>query len=198
MAGASLCLGARDAGTVGDRSPSAALFGGAAATPKALGGAVCVLELPMVPVTGTRRSAVVLSGALWAVVYNVLWAAAWFVFMRREWLAATAAIHDSTPWRTIWVVWVVTTLPLGVAMMAYVAGRAGSVEVRTAALAAGSAVWVVITLGMAVWGVQQALSIRVIALDSMVNLFAILVASLAGTASQRDRMRRGAQHRPTG
>lgn len=139
----------------------------------------------MVPVTGVRRWAVVLSGVLWALLYNVLWAAAWLAFMGREWLVATAAGSESPPWRSIWLVWVVLALPLGVAVMAYVAGRAGSAQVRRATVAASVAVWVVITLGMAVWGWQQSLSIRVIVLDSTVNLVAILVASLAATASQR-------------
>jgi hypothetical protein len=45
-------------------------------------------------------------------------------------------------------------------------------------------VWVLMTMGMARWGWQDSLSMRVIALDSIVNLVGMVAASLAGGWSQ--------------
>ncbi len=137
------------------------------------------------------RSRVLAGGVLWAAVYNLVWGGAWFAFMRREWLDAMAAIKQPLPWTPqFWVVWLVLTLPIGVATMAYVASRARSAPVPKAALAAGLAVWVLMTMGMAGWGWQESLSIRVIAIDSTVNLVGVVAASLAGEWSQRARLHR--------
>ena len=38
---------------------------------------------------------VIAGGALWAAIYNLVWAVAWFLFMRTEWRDAFAA----TPWQ---------------------------------------------------------------------------------------------------
>ncbi len=121
-------------------------------------------------------------------VYNLVWGVAWFAFMRREWLDATAAIEQPMPWTPqFWVVWVALTLPIGVATMAYVASRARSAHVPKAALAASLALWVVMTIGMAGWGWQESLSMSVITTDSAVNLVGLVAASLAGEWSQRAR-----------
>ena len=125
-------------------------------------------------------------GALWVVVYNLVWGAAWFAFMRREWLDAMAAIKRPLPWTPqFWALWVALTLPIGVATMAYVASRARSAPAPKTALYAGLALWVLMTMGMAGWGWQESLSIRVIAMDSIVNLVGLVAASLAGGWSQR-------------
>ncbi|MDP9268260.1 MAG: hypothetical protein M3P27_08045 [Acidobacteriota bacterium] len=84
----------------------------------------------------------------------------------------------------VWFVWVVLSLPIGVAIMAYSAGRAHSAP--KAAVYAAVALWALMTMGMAGWGWQESLSIRVIALDSIVNLVGMLAASLAGGWSQRE------------
>ena len=137
------------------------------------------------------RSRVLAGGVLWAAVYNLVWGVAWFAFMRREWLDAMAAIKQPLPWTPqFWVVWVALTLPIGVATMAYVAGRARSAPVPKAALGASLALWVVMTIGMAGWGWQESLSMRLITLDSAVNLVGLVAASLAGEWSQRARWHR--------
>lgn len=125
-------------------------------------------------------SRVVVGGLLWALVYNCVWAVAWFAFMRREWLDATAALSKSMPWTEIWAVSVALTLPLGVATVAYVAGRARTGPAPRAALSASLALWVPMTMGMSGWGWYESLSLRMILLDSTVNLLAIGAAVLAG------------------
>lgn len=119
------------------------------------------------------------------VVYNLVWGVAWFAFMRREWLDAVAAIRQPLPWTAeVWFLWVALTLPIGVAIMAYAASRARSAP-KTAVYVA-VAVWLLMTLGMAAWGWQESLSMRVIAMDSTVNLIGMVAASLAGGWSQRE------------
>jgi hypothetical protein len=128
---------------------------------------------------------VVASGALWVVVYNFIWGVAWFAFMRREWLDAVAAIRKPLPWTAeVWFLWVTLTLPIGVAIMAYVAGRARYAPKIAVYVAVG--LWLPMTLGMAAWAWQESLSMRVIALDSAVNFVGMVAASLAGGWSQRE------------
>jgi len=136
-------------------------------------------------VSSIKWPRVVASGALWTVVYNLLWGVAWFAFMHREWRDAVAASGKAMPWTAeVWFVWVVMTLPIGVAIMAHSAGRSRSAT--KAALYAALALWVLMTLGMAGWGWQESLSVRVVALDSTVNLVAMVAASLAGGWSQQE------------
>ena len=133
--------------------------------------------------TNWRR--VVASGAVWTLVYNVVWGVAWFVFMRQEWEEAVAAIGRTSPWTAeVWFLWVVLTVPMGVAIMAYASGRASSSY--TAAVAAGTAVWLLLTVAMAAYSLSQSLSVRVIVSDSVVNLVGMVAASLAGAWSQRE------------
>ena len=131
-----------------------------------------------------RRRAVA-SGALWTVVYNFLWGAAWFAFMRREWTEAATAIGRPMPWTAeVWFVMVVLSRPIGVAIMAYSANR--KPFVARAAVYASLPLWLLMTLGMVFWGRQDSYSLRVIALDSTVNLAAMVAAALAGDWSQRE------------
>ncbi|HKW63819.1 MAG TPA: hypothetical protein VJN89_14810 [Candidatus Acidoferrum sp.] len=124
------------------------------------------------------------SGALWAVVYNLIWGAAWFAFMRREWRDAMAAIGRPIPFtQETWLLWVALTIPIGLVIMTYATGRAGSPT--KAAVTAAVALWVLMTLGLAAWASRESLSLRIIALDSAVNLFSTIAASLAGGWSQR-------------
>ncbi len=127
---------------------------------------------------------VVASGAVWAAVYNLIWGLAWFLWMRREWLAATAAINHALPWKEIWIVWGVFALPLGIVAMAYIANPARAASRSSASIASAFAIWLPLTLGMAVWGWQVSISFRTVLLDSIVNLVALLMASLAGGRSQ--------------
>src|SRR2546423_10146948 len=126
------------------------------------------------------RVRVVASGALWALLYNLVWAVAWFAFMREEWRTAAAAIGRPMPWTgDVWILCGILTLPLGAAIVAYAAspGRCP----RKGALHACFAMWAVLTPGMAISCIQ--FSMRVIALDASVNLIAMLVASLGAVWS---------------
>lgn len=137
--------------------------------------------------SGIHWPRVVVSGVLWAVVYDLVWGIAWFAFMRREWLDAVAAIKQPLPWTSdFWVVWATLNLPIGMAIMAYVGTRARSSSALRAAVYAGVAMWLLMTLWMAGWGWQQSLSLRVIVLDSAVNLVGLVAASLAGGWIQRE------------
>ena len=122
---------------------------------------------------------------MWTLVYNFVWGVAWFVFMRQEWEEAVAAIGRTSPWTAeVWFLWVLLTVPMGVAIMAYASSRAPSIYM--AAASAAAAVWLLLTLAMGAYSLSQSLSIRVIAWDSFVNLVGVLAASLAGAWSQRE------------
>ena len=132
-------------------------------------------------------------GAAWAAAYNSVWGIAWFVFMRREWLEATVASGRPMPWTPDFlVVWLPLTLPFGVAITAYMTSGSRQAAALRAALAASLVIWVPGTVGMAVWAWQEALSPRVIAIDSAVNLFAVVVASLILGLGLGARQRRSA------
>ena len=132
--------------------------------------------------TNWRR--VVASGAVWTLVYNLVWGVAWFVFMRQEWEEAVAAIGRTSPWTAeVWFLWVVLTVPMGVAIMAYASGRA---RASSAAVIAGTAVWLLLTVAMGAYSLSQSLSVRIIVSDSVVNLVGMVAASLAGAWSQRE------------
>ena len=137
--------------------------------------------------TNWRR--VVASGAVWALVYNLVWGVAWFLFMRLEWQEAVAAIGRTSRWTAeVWFFWVVLTVPIGVAIMAYALGR---VSTSSAAVGAGTAVWLLLTVAMGAYSLSQSLSVRVIVSDSVVNLVGMVAASLAGAWSQREGPRDG-------
>lgn len=124
---------------------------------------------------------VVASGALWAVVYNFLWGIAWFAFMRREWLEAVVALGKPLPWTgEVWFIWVTFTVPLGIAVIAHAASGGAS---RRKATIGSIVVWLPFVVGMLVWGSQESFSTRVLVLDAVVNLFALVVAALIGAWS---------------
>ena len=121
-----------------------------------------------------RRS---LLGLLWAAFYNGIWAAAWFGFMRAEWTDTAAAMAEPMPWTPdFWMVWVPLTIPFGVAIAAYLDDEARRPRAVRSSVSAGIVLWVPGTIGMAIWA---ALSIRIIVIDSVVNLAAVLLACLA-------------------
>ena len=134
--------------------------------------------------TGWLR--ILVGGALWAAVYNSVWGIAWFTFMRQEWLRASASIDQALPWTPhFWAVWIPMTIPFGVAIMAYLASRSKHTAIPRAALAASLVLWVPLTIGMAAWAWQDSLPARTIALDSFVNLVAVVVASFVGSWTLR-------------
>jgi len=122
---------------------------------------------------------VIAGGALWAAVYNLVWGVAWFVFMRREWRDAFAATNRPLLFTgDIWIFWIALTLPIGVAVAAYAANPSRSVSAPKAAVYAGMTLWLIMTAGMATWSWQNSLSIRIIVLDSIVNLVAMMAPAL--------------------
>lgn len=121
---------------------------------------------------------------VWALVYNAVWGAAWFVFMRREWLDASAAAGQGFPWTAeVWLVWLALTLPFGAALVIYIAGPSAGATKR--AIGGTVAVWSLMTAGMVVWGLSESLSVRILTLDSLVNLAALLAGSFAGARVMR-------------
>jgi hypothetical protein len=125
------------------------------------------------------RMRVIAGGAVWAVVYNLVWGVAWFTFMRGEWRDAFAAINRPLLWTAdIWIFWMALTFPIGVAIVAYAANPARSVSAPKATVYAGMTLWLVMTVGMATWSWQSSLSIRIITLDCIVNLVAMMVPAL--------------------
>jgi hypothetical protein len=131
------------------------------------------------------RRRVVASGSLWTMVYNVLWGIAWFAFMHTEWTAAAAAAKRPMPFTAeAWFAAVVMSIPIGIAIMAHSRGRGRSAA--KAAVAATLLVWILMTVGMFVWGIQSSFPLRTLVLDSTVNLFAMGVAALVGAWSQLD------------
>ena len=132
----------------------------------------------------TKWPRLLAGGVVWAAVYNLIWGLAWFLWMHREWLAATAAINRTFPWNEIWIIWGVFTLPLGIVAMAYIAKRAPLRPRASASIAVAFAIWLPLTVGMVASGWQSGVSFRTTALGSTVNLVALLLASLAGGWSQ--------------
>lgn len=122
-------------------------------------------------------------GALWAVVYNVVWGVAWLAFMRREWEDAFMSIHKQMPFSAeVWFAWALVTVPIGCAVMRFAAGPGRTP--RKDSLLASAGVWLIFTLGMAGWGVGDDLPSRVVVLDSVVNLLALMAAAFAATWSR--------------
>ena len=119
---------------------------------------------------------VVISGACWATAYNILWGLAWVGFMRGQWVEAAEMAGQPMPWTPdFWAIWIPMTLPFGLAVAAYLLGRRDTEHLRRDAISAGLVVWVPGTIGMAF---GAALTARIIVLDSVVNLVAVLVPSL--------------------
>jgi len=93
------------------------------------------------------------------------------------------------PWTAeVWIVWGIFTLPIGGAIVAYAASQPRSA--LKSSLLVGGATWILLTVGMAISCIQESFSKRVIAMDSGVNLIAMLAASVAGARSLRSGSRR--------
>lgn len=128
-------------------------------------------------------SRVVLGGVLWFVVFNVLWAAAWFLFLRREAIPVfqqlNRPLQETPEWR---VFWLVLTLVLGIFSIWFYAAirpRYGPGP-KTAAIA-GFALWLFGWLLPRLPGSWQLqLPARFVALDVVAALVAIGVATLVG------------------
>ena len=127
--------------------------------------------------TVSRWVRVMVAGAIWALLYNLVWGLAWVAFMRRSWMAAAAAADQTMPWTPeFWAIWIPMTLPFGLAVAAYLLTRSERGKHNRDAVAASLVVWVPGTVGMAF---GAALTPGIIVLDSFVNLVAVVVSSLA-------------------
>ena len=128
---------------------------------------------------------VVAAGSLWATVYNIIWGAAWFAFMRDEWIQATASAGRPMPWTVeVWFVWALLMLPIGIGIAAYAAGKQSAIR---AALSTAMVLWIVLTVAMAIHALPEKVGLRIIILDSAVNLGALLAASFAAGWSAQTR-----------
>ena len=123
----------------------------------------------------------IVGGVLWTLVYNGIWGVAGFAFMHREWTEAAESSGRAMPWTPDFLfVWVPLTLLFGVAIAAYLSSVSPQQGASKPAVAASLALWVPSTVGMLAWA---GLSLQVFVLDSVVNLFAVLLASLAAAWS---------------
>jgi len=121
-------------------------------------------------------------GMVWAVAYNALWGAAWFAFMRTAWRDAFAAIGSPMAFTSeVWTLWITLTLPIGIAVVAYTTSPTRSEPALRVAIYSGATLWLLMTLGMMAWAWRESLPARIVALDSFVNLVAMVSASLLGT-----------------
>jgi hypothetical protein len=126
---------------------------------------------------------VVLGGLLCWVVFNVLWVAAWFLFVQREVIPVFQELNrpfQETP------EWGVFFLALGLVLSIFTIWFYAAIRPRygpgprTAAIV-GFAVWLSVSLMPTLaWGWQLQFPARMVALDAVAALVAIVVATLAG------------------
>lgn len=115
------------------------------------------------------------AGLIWAALYNAVWGLAWLAFMRREWTLAASSTGHAMPWTPkFWLVWVPLTLLFGFAIAAYLNGASQRERALQSAVAATLILWVPGTMAMALWS----FTVRIIVLDSAVNLLALALASI--------------------
>lgn len=125
------------------------------------------------------------AGVLWAIVYGLVWGVAWFAFMESTWRDALADGDRQMPWTAIWTVWAVLNVPLGVATAAYLRQRDRIATESRALVAVVLVLWVPMTAGMIGWAWFESLSQVLIAIDSVVNLVGLAMASLVARAIVR-------------
>ncbi len=120
------------------------------------------------------------AGALWAIVYGLVWSISWVTFMRATWYSALGS--RQMPWAEIWSVWAALNLPLGVATTAFLRGKGRASGRSKAVRAVVLVLWVPMTVGMFGWAWYESLSLGLIAIDSVVNLIGLACASLVADA----------------
>jgi hypothetical protein len=135
-----------------------------------------------------KWSRVLIGGVLWALVYNLVWGAAWLGFMRQKWLDATAAAKEEFPWTPeVLGLWAGLTVPIGIAVVWFCASnRARYGPGPKPAVYASAALWVMMTVSMIVWAAMSSLPMGVIALDSVVNLGATVAATVSVALLHRE------------
>lgn len=126
---------------------------------------------------------VVLGGVLWFVVFNVLWFAAWLLFLRRDWMSALASLGRTFP-ETLGTValWFLITLGGGIfAIWLYAAIRPRYGPGPKTAVYAGVALWLVGVLLPMVWlGRILQLPAGLVAGSTVAELVAAVVATVFG------------------
>ena len=138
------------------------------------------------------------AGLQWAIVYGVVWAVAWFSFMRAEWYGALAIDSRTMPWTEIWTIWAALNLPLGVATAAHLRSRTARTAPASALVGVVLVLWVPMTLGMTAWAWYESLSLALIVVDSTVNLAGLALASLLARAAVRTPIAADAAGRESG
>ena len=126
---------------------------------------------------------VLLGGLVWWVVYNVLGAAAWFLFNQSEWQAAFHALGRSFPTDVgFHVFFIVATLVTGIFMIwFYAAIRPRYGPGPRTAMCAALALWLVgMALPMVAWCLALLFPPRLTVLTLATNLVAMVVATLVG------------------
>jgi len=126
---------------------------------------------------------VLLGGLLWAVVYNVIMAACWFLFLKAAWIPALqAAGHPFEETPEFIGTYLVLTLLAGIfALWLYAAIRPRYGPGPKTAACAGAAVWVIgVLLPTVVWNLLMHLPTQLIATDVGVSLVAVVAATLVG------------------
>ena len=136
---------------------------------------------------------VVLGGFLWVVVFNVLWFAAWILFLRSEWMSAIAALGRTFP-RTLegLVLWLLLTFVGGILVIWFYAALSRTVfqgrriligygpGPRTAA-GMGFLFWLISGLGPTLWWAHiLSLPTGLVASTMVVGLVADVVATVVG------------------
>lgn len=126
---------------------------------------------------------VLLGGALFFVVYNALGATAWYLFNQSEWLPALQALgRPFQPTASFIVFFLVLTLIVGIfAIWFYAAIRPRYGPGPRTAACAGFALWLIGAAGpMAVYGWVLSFPPRLIVMNVVTALVAIVLATLAG------------------
>lgn len=126
---------------------------------------------------------VLLGGLVLCVVFNVLWAAAWFLFLQSDWQAALQALGRSFPYTASFIVFfLVGTLIAGIfAIWLYAAIRPRYGPGPKTAACASLALWLVgIALPTVMWCLALSFPPRLIVMSVVVGLVADVLATLAG------------------
>ena len=144
------------------------------------------------PISRTPWRRAVAVGALWTVSYNVVWAVAWFGFMRAEWTNAAAALARPMPWTAeIWFICTVLTIPLGIGVAVFLMGQRS--RLYRAALMSGVTIWLVFAGALSFHGRSQGFAVRVLALDAAITLLAVVLAAFAAAWALHDGESRAAR-----
>ena len=128
-------------------------------------------------------SRVMLGGLLWAVIYNVIMATCWFLFLRASWKPALQAVGLPLQLTAEFIsTYLVLTLLAGIfALWLYAAIRPRYGAGPNTAVCAGVAVWVIgVLLPSAVWNLLIHLPTQLIATDVGVELVAVVASTLVG------------------